>query len=580
MHRLSRRFSQYTPLTKAKKLKAGSGGFLSRSSSKPLLGEDGEPDFLVTSKVHSAALEGALSDTCKSLEKTLKHQTACASSYAELATALSSFSTTETHPPLTEGMKALAEAMTHIAQLETGQANATALVLGDSLAYEMVEARSAKDALLQRQYNIDELRNSIKTTINKRRTIEKLKASGNIKPERVNEALDDLEDAAKHEQSLQNKVEAISRNLRPALQTHLKTMNDDMLSIALGQARTMLAYENRKLQIYEGIHAKVARIPERGAADQSVVYYHQSQPDQPVAGPSTASAPTVPVPAVHTGPAQPAAQTMSSSTSQHADLSASAINTIGGAQSKFMATQAAIKAEMQAQREREERQKAQFAQARQYQHQKQASIGRAPVASEPGPSAPPVASTSVHGQVQPPTSPKSSQQAVNQPQSPLHASAQPSGSSSNNMSQSMFVPSQQSSIASAPLRQNPQSPSRLQRTASLTRSPSSGVDPLSPGGPPASGSANAHQALSGSPLYPNQANRSSNANGSNQQYQSQQSYQQQQANGNMTQSVFLPGRTAQPGYRPASQQQQIHNTLDERKRADARKAASFLAGAF
>lgn len=589
---LSQRRLQYTPLTKAKKLKAGSGGFLSRSSSKPLLGEDGEPDFLVTSKVHSAALEGALSDTCKTLEKVLKHQTACASSYAELATALSSFSTGESHPPLSEGMKGLAEAMTHIAQLETGQTNATALVLGDSLAYEMVEARSAKDALLQRQYNIDELRNSIKSTISKRRTIEKLKASGNIKPERVNEALDDLEDAAKHEQNLQNKVEAISRNLRPALQTHLRTMNDDMLSIALGQARTMLAYENRKLQVYDAIHAKIARIPERGTVDQSVVYYHQTKSDQPAAGPSGAGMPAVPTSAAHSVPG-PIAQTMSPSISQHTNLSASTIDTTGGAHSKFMATQAAIQAEMQAQREREERQRAQFAQARQYQHQKQASIGCAPTANNSAASNAPVPSTSSHEQAQTPTSPKASQQAATQLQSASHSSGQPlqrsheeinqrTGTSSNNMSQSMFISNQQQGITSAPLRQTPQSPSRLQRTASITHSPSSGIDPLSPGGPLASSSSTVQHIPHSSAPYSHQSDRSAYTNNTNQQSQPPlQNQLHSQVNGNMTQSVFLPGRTAQPGYRPASShQQQQHNIVDERKRADARKAASFLAGAF
>lgn len=463
--------------------------------------------------------------------------------------------------------------MTHIAQLETGQANATALVLGDSLAYEAVEAKSAKDALLQRQYNIDELRNSIKTTINKRRTIEKLRAGGNIKPERVNEALDDLEEAAKHEQTLQHRVEAISRNLRPALQTHLRTMNDDMLSIALGQARTMLAYENRKLQIYEGIHAKIAKIPERGSMDQSAIFYHQP-PQAESSGPTG-------LPAAHSAGASASSQSTApqaahmspSSSSQRMAASTSALDQ-SMVQSKFMATQAAIKADMEAQREREERQRAQFAQARAYQHQKQASLGRASGAaaapSQTAESTAPVASTASMTS-QTPVSPPRHQQNISQPQSPLHAGVPgPSMQNGNqstqvgNMSQSMFMPN--------PGRPVPQSPSRVQRTASVTHTPAGGVDPLSPGGPLAPSTS----ALPGQSIPPV----------ATQQYQQRYPYQQQQpvqsdrpsggplANGSMTQSVFLPGRNAQPSMRPAQ------NLADERKRADARKAASFLAGAF
>lgn len=483
-------------------------------------------------------------------------------------------------------MKGLAEAMTHIAQLETGQTNATALVLGDSLAYEVVEAKSAKDALLQRQYNIDELRNSIKTTINKRRTIEKLRASGNIKPERVNEALDDLEEAAKHEQTLQHRVEAISRNLRPALQTHLRTMNDDMLSIALGQARTMLAYENRKLQIYDGIHAKIAKIPERGAVDPNVVYYHQPQNEQeaPSTSSAVASSSTFVTPAAPAHPvSRPQAVGMSPSSSQHTHASASTTD-ISGAQSKFMATQAAIQAEMAAQRAREERQRAQFAQARAYQHQKQASLGRNAPPTETQ-AATPAPSTST--QARTPASPRAAQQNVQAPQSPLHSSAQqqrlPEQGNGNNrisgpsrdMSQSMFVqPQQQQQLqgtTSSQFRSIPQSPPRLQRTTSITHAPAAGgIDPLSPGGPLASSPfpANTQGPPTTAPQY--QANQQHHQNARLPPSQNHQS------NGNMTQSVFLPGRTAQPGSRPASQQ----NIADVKKVADARKAASFLAGAF
>jgi hypothetical protein len=47
---------------------------------------------------------------------------------------------------------------------------------------------------LQRSQALEEAQNAAKTTINKRRQIERLKASSNIRPEKVDEALEELEE--------------------------------------------------------------------------------------------------------------------------------------------------------------------------------------------------------------------------------------------------------------------------------------------------------------------------------------------------------------------------------------------------
>lgn len=206
------------------------------------------------------------------MEKDIKAGVAAATAYADLKVNLASFATTEAHLPLSNAMKDLAETMQALAELEVGQTNAAALVLGDALAYETVEARGAKEALLQRQYNLDDLTSSIKTTIGKRRGVEKLRGSSAPKSDRVNEALEDLEEAEKHEQALQARVQAISTNLRPALQTHLRTMNEDLLNTFLANARTNLAYETRRLQHVTAINDKLHKIPDRVVAES--VYVH------------------------------------------------------------------------------------------------------------------------------------------------------------------------------------------------------------------------------------------------------------------------------------------------------------------
>jgi hypothetical protein len=260
---------------------------------------------------------------------------------------------------------------------------------------------------------------------------------------------------------------------------------------------------------------------------------------------------------------------------------------------------------MQAQREREERQRAQFAQARAYQHQKQASVGRgagaAAAMAAGGPSSSgvqtatggnqqPIASTSGTSNTQVPVSPpRLNAQAYNNPSSPLHESGtsrqlpQSAAHPTNaGMSQSMFMPGGPSSSTNAGYRAPPLSPPRNRAVSSQSTAvhgaPGEGsIDPLATTGGPSSQSQSGLPPQSSTGAYYH-AQQASGLVGNYDRHPASASASaaassHARMNGNMTQSVFLPGRNA-------VRQPPTNNTADERKRADARKAANLLAGAF
>ena len=68
------------------------------------------------------------------------------------------------------------------------------VVVGDTLGYQGMNARSAKETLMQRTSVLEEYQAAVRSTTSKRRNIERLKASTNIRPERVDEALEDMEE--------------------------------------------------------------------------------------------------------------------------------------------------------------------------------------------------------------------------------------------------------------------------------------------------------------------------------------------------------------------------------------------------
>lgn len=53
-----------------------------------------------------------------------------------------------------------------------------------------------QETLQQRTQVLEEYQTAVKTSISKRRNIERLKASNNIRPERVDEALEDMEEVS------------------------------------------------------------------------------------------------------------------------------------------------------------------------------------------------------------------------------------------------------------------------------------------------------------------------------------------------------------------------------------------------
>jgi len=124
---------------------------------------------------------------------------------------------------------------------------------------------------------LDEHRSAAKATVAKRKAIEKLKGANNIKADRVDEALDELDDAKKHEQLLAQRLAAISTNLQPSLRAHQKHVNEDILAALLEHARVNLQHEKQLLKEVELLRPQLAGIQK----PQAGVIYHTSPNPNP-----------------------------------------------------------------------------------------------------------------------------------------------------------------------------------------------------------------------------------------------------------------------------------------------------------
>lgn len=119
---------------------------------------------------------------------------ALATAHSAMGDKLINVASTEAHLPLGSALRKFGRVWHSIADIDHAQSISECVILGDSLGYQGMNARSAKETLQMRTGVLEEYQAAVKTTISKRRQIERLKASANIRPERVDDALEDMEE--------------------------------------------------------------------------------------------------------------------------------------------------------------------------------------------------------------------------------------------------------------------------------------------------------------------------------------------------------------------------------------------------
>ncbi|KAH7916287.1 Vps5 C terminal like-domain-containing protein [Hygrophoropsis aurantiaca] len=216
-----------------------------------------EDEELQRARFELTKLETQFFDAAKAIDKMAIARKSLAVAHSEMGNKLLSVATTEGHPPLGNALRKLGRTWHSLADLDQAQAISECVVIGDTLGYQGMNARSAKETLLQRTGVLEEYQAAVKATISKRRNIERLKASSNIRPERVDEAIEDMEEANKYEQVLAKRCDGISQNLHRALQTHNRTVSEDITAALIEHARSSIMYEKQLLRELEALRSDV-----------------------------------------------------------------------------------------------------------------------------------------------------------------------------------------------------------------------------------------------------------------------------------------------------------------------------------
>ncbi|KDQ08900.1 hypothetical protein BOTBODRAFT_191510 [Botryobasidium botryosum FD-172 SS1] len=243
----------YQPTVRARR-KAGSGFSLLRR------GPPDEDHDLITARFELTRLETQFFETAKAVDKLSRARRTVSAAHVEMGNKLLNAATTEANLPLAAALRKVGRTWQTLGEIDLQQASSESVIIGDSLGYQGINAKGAKETLLQRVQVLEEYQTAVKNTITKRRQIERLKASTSIRPDKVDEALEDLEEAGKTETHLAKRVEGMSVNLHKALATHSRQTHEDITHALIEHARSSILYERQILRELEALKPDVAAI--------------------------------------------------------------------------------------------------------------------------------------------------------------------------------------------------------------------------------------------------------------------------------------------------------------------------------
>ena len=170
----------------------------------------------------------------------------------------------ETHPGLANAYRRLGKIIQTTGDYHAAQGTAEATTLGDPLNYHSSDAFIVKETLTNRHILLRDLLAAQSATRSKVAAADRLKASSNVRREKVDEAIGALDEARSHEHYLAQKTQRVTSNLlHEKRRWFARTAADLRVSIREYVLREIEA-ERRTLATLESVRPDVRAIDATG----------------------------------------------------------------------------------------------------------------------------------------------------------------------------------------------------------------------------------------------------------------------------------------------------------------------------
>ncbi|EFX05781.1 vacuolar protein sorting-associated protein vps17 [Grosmannia clavigera kw1407] len=203
-------------------------------------------------------------DAGHKVDKLVKARRGLGLAESDFGVKLGAMNVQELHPGLANAYRKLGKVIQTAGDYQAAQATAEATTLGDPLAYHSTDALIFKETLTNRQLLVRELLQAQENSRSRLNAADRLKASSNVRREKVDEAIAAHADAHRHESELMQKTARVTHNLvYERRRWFARTSADLRLSIREFVIREIEA-ERRTLSLLETVRGDIRSIDNSG----------------------------------------------------------------------------------------------------------------------------------------------------------------------------------------------------------------------------------------------------------------------------------------------------------------------------
>ncbi|KAK4149560.1 hypothetical protein C8A00DRAFT_18759 [Chaetomidium leptoderma] len=250
----------YSPMVKKKQPATGVRRKILKQFAPP---PDDTPELQEARPIVKLFYLGAM-DAGHKVDKLVKSRRGLGLSESDFGVKLGTMNVQEPHPGLANAYRKLGKIVQAVGDYHAAQATAEATTIGDPFQYHSQDAFIVKETLTNRQILIREFLQAQETSRSKLNAADRLKASSNVRREKVDEAIAALDDARHAESALYQKTTRVTQNLvHERRRWSARTAADLRLSIREYVLREIEA-ERRTLSLLESVRPDIRCIDASG----------------------------------------------------------------------------------------------------------------------------------------------------------------------------------------------------------------------------------------------------------------------------------------------------------------------------
>ncbi|KAI1342345.1 hypothetical protein F5Y15DRAFT_412854 [Xylariaceae sp. FL0016] len=250
----------YSPMVKRKQPATGVRRKLLKQFAPP---PDDTPELSEARPIVKLFYLGSM-DAGHKVDRLVKSRRGLGLAESDFGVKLGGMNVQEPHQGLASAYRKLGRVVQTVGDYHAAQATAEATTLGDPFQYHSQDAFIVKETLTNRQLLTREFIQAQETTLSKLNAADRLKASSNVRREKVDEAITALDDARSAEMELMHKTQRVTQNLvQERRKWFARTAADLRMSIREYVVREIEA-ERRTLALLESVRPDIRAIDASG----------------------------------------------------------------------------------------------------------------------------------------------------------------------------------------------------------------------------------------------------------------------------------------------------------------------------